>query len=605
MPLSPLDSAMPDAARPEPNQRDGATGPSERPALRRVGLLAVHGMGEQGRFQFLDGLVRDLELAFRSAAGAGTAVSVSLRVADSSLMGAAAPTLVDGPEPAAEIVVVDREQGTEVRVGVHEVWWGDVVDPPTVLQPAKFLAWGLAMWAVPLKRRRAFHEREPGTVGWFLAEPEPKEGRGFRARLWTRLRLFFAAYLVAVIGLVLSLGRALIQFLFRLNLPDPVRTAIAYMSDVKLYTQPTSPEAVPLDHLGQHARFAIRARVVRGAVDVAGQGYERWWVLAHSLGSVITLSGLMTPDGLLARYLDEARWRRLAGTPLAYRDPNQVPRDTRVACPAWLPPDQCLRRGKLLERFAGLVTYGSPLDKFAMIWPAVIPLARDQAGLAGRPWLNFFDETDPVAGRLDAFDKIDEADSPFRPRNIGFAAHWLPLYSHLRYLSVPRRDGDSAFGSLAGKLAGWWLRSAHAPLAEQPKFEPGSDARWLTEGSPPKVRSSWRARRAGTQATWAALLVGSPVATDLLLRLTRVYDLLERIFPGLADWVAAPFWYRSLTLAVLAAAIVAVAGLLGRLFVFSQRDIDPEAPGPWLERILPGATTASTAKPAVKDPALS
>ena len=61
-------------------------------------------------------------------------------------------------------------------------------------------------------------------------------------------------------------------------------TAISYMSDIKLYTQPTSPEVVPLDHLGQHARFAIRARMLRVLVDVACQDYDRWWVVAHSLG---------------------------------------------------------------------------------------------------------------------------------------------------------------------------------------------------------------------------------------------------------------------------------------------------------------------------------
>lgn len=61
-------------------------------------------------------------------------------------------------------------------------------------------------------------------------------------------------------------------------------TAISYMSDIKLYIQPTSPEAVPLDHLGQHARFAIRARMLRALVDMALQNYDRWWVVATVWG---------------------------------------------------------------------------------------------------------------------------------------------------------------------------------------------------------------------------------------------------------------------------------------------------------------------------------
>jgi hypothetical protein len=236
-----------------------------------------------------------------------------------------------------------------------------------------------------------------------------------------------------------------------------------------------------------------------------------------------------------------------------------------------------------------------------MIWPAVIPMARDQAGLAGRPWLNLFDATDPVAGTLDAFDKVDGAESPFRPRNMGFAAHWLPLFSHLRYLSVPRRNRDRATSSLSGRLARWWLDSASAAPDEQPTFEPGSDARWLSTESTPRTRRLWRARWAWTWATWIVLAVGGPMVTNLLARQLGIYSLLGRIVPGLADWVAAPFWYRSLTLALLAATIVALAGLLGRLLAFSNRDIDPEAPRPLLRRILPD-TTASTAKPAVKEP---
>lgn len=130
-------------------------------------------------------------------------------------------------------------------------------------------------------------------------------------------------------------------------------TAISYMSDIKLYTQPTSPEAVPLDHLGQHARFAIRARMLRALVDMALQNYDRWWVVAHSLGSVVAFSGLATPGGLIARYLNEARWRRLEGIGhrLVCRDPARVPDDTRVPCPAWLEPDACIEREAPFEHF--------------------------------------------------------------------------------------------------------------------------------------------------------------------------------------------------------------------------------------------------------------
>lgn len=555
----------------KPNQ------PSER-EVRRIGLVAVHGIGEQGRFEFLDALVRDLSRAFVAEAGEGARVSVSLRGAGGSLMGAARPTLAEGPEPTAEIIVVKGQK--ETRIGIHEVWWGDIVDPPTPLQPLRFFAWGLAMWLAPLNDRPELRDRESKKVGEFLVEPEPPGGRGFLAKLNVRflaklnvrVRLFFVGYLVIVIGIVLSLALALLRLITRQNIPDPVKIAISYMSDIKLYTQSTAPDSVPLDHLGQDARFAILARMVRTITDVAQQPYERWWVLAHSLGSVVAFSGLMTPDGLLARYLDEKRWRRLARRRLVFQDSTKIPSDTKVACPAWLEPNSCVSRTQLLEKFAGLVTYGSPLDKFAMLWPAVIPINRDQTAVAGHPWLNFYDETDPVAGVLDSFGKVGEVESKFKPKNIGYAAHWIPLFSHLRYLTAPSDSGERKTDSLSARLARWWLDAAWPQDQKAPEFALGDRMRWLkpdADGNQPQEWPwPWRLRWAWTWAAWVVLAIASPLITACVLLWLRSSELLERVLP---DWLGWPAWlpdsrvHLALALAGLAVAIVFIAGLFGRL----------------------------------------
>ena len=545
--------------------------PSER-EVRRIGLVAVHGIGEQGRFEFVDALVRDLSRAFKAEAGEGARVSVSLRGAGGSLMGAARPTLAEGPGPTAEIIVAKEDK--ETRVGIHEVWWGDIVDPPTPLQPLRFFAWGLAMWLAPLNDRPELKHSKPGTVGEFLVEPEPPEGRGFLAKLNVRVRLFFVGYLVIVIGIVLSLALALLRMITRQNIPDPVKIAISYMSDIKLYTQSTAPDSVPLDHLGQDARFAILARMVRTITDVAQQPYEHWWVLAHSLGSVVAFSGLMTPDGLIARYLDEKRWRRLARRRLVFQDSTKIPSDTKVACPAWLEPNSCVSRTKLLEKFAGLVTYGSPLDKFAMLWPAVVPINRDQAAITGRPWLNFYDETDPVAGVLDSFGKVGKQDAVFRPKNIGYAAHSIPLLSHLRYLTVPSDSGERKTDSLSARLARWWLDVAWPQDQKAPEFALGDRMRWLepdADGKQPKKLQwpwPWRLRWAWTWAAWVVLAIASPFITAGILVWLRSSELLGRVLP---EWLGWPAWlpdsgcHLGFVLMGLAVAIVFIAGLFGRL----------------------------------------
>src|SRR5260370_42429432 len=51
--------------------------------------------------------------------------------------------------------------------------------------------------------------------------------------------------------------------------------------------------------------------MVRALVDVATADYDRWYVLAHSLGTVVAFNGLMTHAHSIPNYLDERRWRRL------------------------------------------------------------------------------------------------------------------------------------------------------------------------------------------------------------------------------------------------------------------------------------------------------
>ena len=218
-------------------------------------------------------------------------------------------------------------------------------------------------------------------------------------------------------------------------------------------------------------------------------GYDRWYVSAHSLGSVIAFSGLMTPDGLIPRYLDESRWRRLqdnthnGGSGLVYSDRDQIPDDTNVAPVSWLPPDGCVSRVRLLERMAGLVTYGCPLDKFAMLWPATIPLARSQEAVAGKPWLNFYDVTDPVAAHLDSFGTVGDKLAELKPVNVSYAASRIPLWSHLRYLTVPGKDDDAARNSLGTRLARWILGTDR-------DFTPGEGRRRCPERAPTAVANA-------------------------------------------------------------------------------------------------------------------
>ena len=67
--------------------------------------------------------------------------------------------------------------------------------------------------------------------------------------------------------------------------------------------------------------------------------------------------------------------------------------------------DLTIYRDKLFAKFKGLLTYGSPLDKFAAIWPPTVALNRDTKVFPKDAiWLNIWDPTDPVSAKLDAFE---------------------------------------------------------------------------------------------------------------------------------------------------------------------------------------------------------
>lgn len=515
---------------------------SETEATRatKIGIIVVHGIGEQGRFEFLDEIVRALEAGLR-ALRPKLAVSVSLMHGQSAEIGAEDGSLANDSQPGAEIVVADGD-GRETRFSVHEVWWADIYDPPTVLRPLWFFLWGLGMWATPFGNKLKDKERKagsnPNSVTELLKQPI---GPTRLECILARIRLFLAGYLVLTGGVALSLLIGIARLLTRQNIPDPVKTAISYMSDVKLYTTNSSPETVPLEFLNQHARLAIRSRMVRAMADMALCQYDQWWVLSHSQGTVVAHGGLMAPGEQLAHYLDEVRWKKLktlrGGAYIGTTSKTLY--DAMLERPSWVPGGTAVDRALLLERFAGLVTYGSPLDKFATLWPETVPMSVDMKPLEKKFWVNICDATDPVAGDLDKFDRIDGNPSPFIPRNYSYAGlpvglfgypipviGYIPLLSHLRYLKVrqpskPRKPTPVEIArvqdSLSGHLAKWWYQSAEAGKPVAPEFpQPGSSHFW-----PSKGRQGLRALL--SSALWLFLVFLLPFLAAKLLNLSAPY----------------------------------------------------------------------------------
>jgi hypothetical protein len=415
-----------------------------------IGVILVHGIGEQTRFEHLDSQLRFLIAAITRLAEKDS-VTVEVDPSGPSPFHADTDTWNSGPRPSVTVVTRHRLNGKleETRIGVHEVWWADVNEEYSLAKQLRFWRWGLSLW---------FH---PGNGQSNLASSSrvrpPNVGRGGRRLL--RARLYWICTFFALLGIA-SWAYALVRKYFDLKGLRPARVITNYVSGVKLYGQAERlgpglfrGNADFLDTIGDPPRVSIRRRMVRAIADVACQGYDRWYILAHSLGTVVAFNGLMETSHAWPGYLDEARWEclklhQLAGP--AAPGTQEFNGRTMPPRPLWLNGNEIAYRGRIFSGFRGFLTYGSPLEKFAAIWPKLVPLGLERVFREDLVWINLFDPMDPVSGRLEAYARHPQECCPL-PIDVGYSASWMLLLAHLKYLSPRAGELDAA------QATSYWL----------------------------------------------------------------------------------------------------------------------------------------------------
>ena len=169
--------------------------------------------------------------------------------------------------------------------------------------------------------------------------------------------------------------------------PSPVALLQSF-GDVQIYTEGARADTGSGSDMGLPPRAPIRRRMVRKMVAMAEcDCYDRWYVMAHSLGSVVAFNGLMAPDYILPNYLEKAQWDRLHKRFKAQRRDNDTEK-MRPRRPAWLKPTDALSCQELFRGLGGLVTYGSPLHLFVDLWPHIVMLNKNDVFAKDFRWLN-------------------------------------------------------------------------------------------------------------------------------------------------------------------------------------------------------------------------
>jgi hypothetical protein len=432
----------------------------------RIGLLFVHGVGEQKRWEHLHASVLEFAELIRRSAGAPS-VTIVDRTANWGLP-AGTPNL-KGEAPISMDV---RLPTRRIRFECQEVWWADLGTRSGPLDSLRFWLWGLGQWCAPIYRDMDVSRTAPTSGQGARLTAMPRSVVGKVREVAVRFQLFSAALAAAFVACTWSLAKRLFAFLLG-QAPSPT-LIVQYVGDIRTFTERAAPGDSALSDPGFPRRVGIRRRMISEMVALAArEDVGEWYVLAHSLGTVVAYNGLTEIGHTLPNYLSEAQWRAV---PAGWKvDPITRPRDNEIgkmmpARPHWVEDHEVIDRSQLFARLRGFLTYGSPLDKFSGLWPRIVATATDRTdGRSVFPaqcdWVNLYAPTDPVAGRIDCYAQL----APVLPPIRNCRTRWSILagLEHITYFKgFERHRKKHAEQRLA--LVEWLLG---APAGDIPKRE--------------------------------------------------------------------------------------------------------------------------------------
>lgn len=422
----------------------------------RIGILLVHGIGEQRQFEHLLEVARNLCQAIKADRSMGTLeTEITVQTRPEGAYRATEQTWSAHKAPI--ILRVRNQLGFTTDFEFHEVWWADLGEPSTLKTIFTFWFWGLSLWIsrrytenlqIDNLKERMYPPHLPGT------DQAPVLG------VWGRVNLFGVSLVALLIMPVMAGLNRLLGGIFGLQ----VRLDLIsnYLNRTKIFSQQRRNSPGPITDANFPPRIGIRRRMIQAMVKMALEDYDRWYIFAHSQGTVLAFNGLMETEQCLPNYLDPKLWRRVQKSRFsktATADNDKAYGRMRPQRPTWLRPEDLIDRTQLFQKLRGVITYGSPLSKFAHMWPAIVNLnQQEQVFPNSFEWINVYDPTDPVAGPVDFFHPKTSSNSshqwiPPYPKDYPYKAKGWHLLSHLNYLTYEAKRTDR----LINHIARWLL----------------------------------------------------------------------------------------------------------------------------------------------------
>jgi hypothetical protein len=424
--------------------------------VTRVGILLVHGIGETKKFEIIEQVARNIAIVLKSEKD--LTVRVVVNSSDNGARGASQQTwIADEVEP---VIIEIRSHGKVTELAFSEAWWADVGKSDTLQTQVKFWAWGLSLWS-----RKQFFKSQFGTSEQ-MSHPLNVNSQDPQITISARLMYFIVSWIVLLIMPLLSLLSVFLRQVLGFDLrPDIL---VQYLGDIKHYQQQEGEGKKLVEDIGESPRIGVRRRVIKELVKMSLRNYDRWYIMAHSLGTVAAFNGLMETDAALPNYLGKdlwQKWQNHSTKKAASQLTNEQIQSMSPDRPIWLQNDDIIDRGDLFANLHGLLTYGSPLSKFAAVWPAIVTINKNNSiFLPSFEWINVYDPTDPVGGETKFFNLENFGGS--QPIEIAYKAEGVHLLSHVEYMNYnPRRQTP-----LVKQVSTW--------LMEGKAFQPAPEKSW-------------------------------------------------------------------------------------------------------------------------------
>lgn len=445
---------------------------------QHIGLLFVHGIGEQKRFEHLTNSVTEFgELMLQSDQEAS--VSIINRTADWKL-----PPGQPDATGLAPITLTLQSQTRHIVYDCYEVWWADLGARSGIIDVVTFWLWALGQWNAPIYREidashlRKDERKGAKPVSGLAKLPESVAGKLVREPL-SRFKLLLAGLAAMFVALTWTLAKRIAATLLG-QAPTPT-LIVQYVGDVRTYEERASPGATSISDPGYPRRVGIRRRMVAEMVALGMRPLDGWYVIAHSLGTVVAYNGLTEIGHALPNYLPNDQWARVEDR-LRRDEHCRLREDLYAMMPArpdWLQKEDVINRSLLFAKLKGFLTYGSPLDKFAALWPRIVATATDRTDAASPFqhcwWINLAAPHDPVAGILKRFEAGKGTLPPNaipKIQNKATPWDWAYMLAHIRYFIGAERCDQSRSVTQKRRVLRWLMGDTSIAIPSYPQGWP-------------------------------------------------------------------------------------------------------------------------------------